>query len=285
MKFGFILPIGDARTVADLAHDAEQAGWDGLFIPEFVWHIDAWVKLTAAAIRTERIRLGTMLSPLPRMRPWKLASESASLDNLSNGRLILSLGLGAVWMGYQAFPDEVTDTRLRAELLDEGLDILDLLYQGRQVKYDGKHHHVDLTALDPQYYAPPPIQQPRIPLWVVGVWPRMKSMRRVLRCDGLLPEKMTLDGQPGDVQPEDLCQMKAYIEANRSLTTPFDFVMTGTILDLSRIQMLEKLEPWSKAGATWWLESPYGLPDDEVVARLRHGPPSLEGNRRSQDAG
>jgi hypothetical protein len=184
--------------------------------------------------------------------------------------------MGAVWMGYQAFPDEATDTKSRAELLDEGLDILDLLYQGKQVTYDGKHYHVDLTLLDPQYYPPPPVQQPRIPLWIVGIWPRMKSMRRVLRCDGLLPEKLAPDGQPVEVQPEDLRQMKAYIEANRTLTTPFDLVMTGTILDLDRVQMLEKLEPWIEAGATWWLESPYGLPDDEVMARLRQGPPHLD---------
>jgi hypothetical protein len=276
MKFGFIFPIGDARTAAKAAHEAEEIGWNGFFVPEFVWHIDAWIKLTAAAMRTERICLGTMLSPLPRMRPWKLASESASLDNLSNGRLILALGLGAVWMGYQAFPDEVTDLKTRAERLDEGLDVLELLYQAARVNYQGQHYHVDLTLLDPQYYPPRPVQQPRPPLWIVGAWPRLKSMGRVLRGDGLLPEKRTPDGQSVEVQPEDLRQMKAYVEANRTLATPFDFVITGTLLDLNRDQQLIKLEPWLEAGATWWLESPYGLPEDEVVARLRQGPPRLD---------
>src|SRR6266536_2717817 len=89
MKYGFVLPVGDARTVADLAYDAEQAGWDGLFVAETVWGIDAWISLTAAAMRTERIRLGTDLTPLSRMRPWKLASETATLDHLSNGRVIV----------------------------------------------------------------------------------------------------------------------------------------------------------------------------------------------------
>jgi alkanesulfonate monooxygenase SsuD/methylene tetrahydromethanopterin reductase-like flavin-dependent oxidoreductase (luciferase family) len=83
MKYGFVLPYGDAHTTADLAYEAEAAGWDGFFVWEAIWGIDAWVALTAAAMRTERIRLGTMLTPLSRMRPWKLVSETAPLDNLS----------------------------------------------------------------------------------------------------------------------------------------------------------------------------------------------------------
>jgi len=96
MKFGFVLPYGDARTAADLAQAAEGAGWDGFFVWEPVWGNDAWVGLAAAAMVTHRIRLGTMLTPLSRMRPWKLASETATLDNLSGGRVILSVGLGAI---------------------------------------------------------------------------------------------------------------------------------------------------------------------------------------------
>ena len=227
LKFGFILPSGDARTTANLAREAEQAGWDGFFVPEPVWSADAWICLTAAAMVTERIRLGTMLSPLPRMRPWKLASETATLDNLSNGRVVLSLAIGWLMYGYQAFTDEATDTKKRAELLDEGIDILTLLYAGKQVNYQGKHYHVNLEALDPQYYPPSPVQQPRIPLWVVGVWPKMKSMQRVLKCDGLLPSKMNPDGQFSPVTPQDVCEMKAYVDQNRSLKTPFDIIAEG----------------------------------------------------------
>ena len=108
MKYGFVLPTGDARTVADYARAAEQAGWDGFFVWEPVWGIDAWVSLTAAAMQTERIRLGTMLTALSRMRPWELASKAATLDNLSNGRVILSVGLGALDTGFEEF-GEVTD--------------------------------------------------------------------------------------------------------------------------------------------------------------------------------
>jgi peptide deformylase len=110
------------------------------------------------------------------------------LDHL-NGRLILGLGAGAVWMGWQGFPDEVTDTKIRAEMLDEGIEILTLLYQRRPFDYDGKHYHLKLTLLDEMHYPPKPVQQPRIPIWVPGIWPRMKSMRRLLKCDGLSPRR------------------------------------------------------------------------------------------------
>src|SRR5512137_3126801 len=106
MKYGFVLPYGDARIAADFAQAAEAAGWDGFFVWEPVWGNDAWVMLTAAAMCTERIRLGTMLTPLSRMKPWKLASETATLDNLSNGRLILSVGLGATDTGFAEFGEE-----------------------------------------------------------------------------------------------------------------------------------------------------------------------------------
>src|SRR5512135_3455862 len=168
MKYGIVLPKGDARTSADFAAEAERCGWDGFFVWEPVWGIDAWVCLTAAAMRTERIRLGTMLTPLSRMRPWKLASETATLDNLSNGRVILAVGLGAIDTGFEEF-GEVTDRKQRAELLDEGLDILTGLWRGQPFSYEGKHYHVKPSTFP--HRPPPPVQQPRIPIWVTGAWP------------------------------------------------------------------------------------------------------------------
>src|SRR6476660_5624663 len=103
MRYGFVLPSGDAADAADLAAEAEAAGWDGFFVWEPVWGVDAWVSLTAAAMLTDKIRLGTMITPVSRMRPWKLASETATLDRLSNGRLILSVGLGAIDTGFIQF--------------------------------------------------------------------------------------------------------------------------------------------------------------------------------------
>jgi len=150
---------------------------DGFFVFEPVWGFDAWVALAAAAVRTERIRLGTMLSPLSRMRPWKLASETVSLDHLSGGRLILSVGLGAVETGFVAF-GEVTDRRTRAELVDEGLEVLTGLWAGQPFRYEGQHYRIEPTGFFPP---PPPVQRPRIPIWVVGAWPRPKSMARAVR--------------------------------------------------------------------------------------------------------
>src|SRR5690242_15276407 len=160
MKYGFVLPFGDARTAAELAKLAEDAGWDGFFTYEAAWGIDAWVSLAAAAMTTSRIRLGTMLSPISRMRPWKLASETATVDNLSGGRVILAVGLGAIETGFEQF-GEVTDRKTRAELVDECLEILTGLWRGQPFSFEGKHYHVKECDFMPP---PPPVQQPRIPI-------------------------------------------------------------------------------------------------------------------------
>ncbi len=275
VKFGFILPFADAVTVSTLAPDIEAAGWDGVFLGEALWHHDAWVSLTAAAMVTQRLRLGTMLTPLPSYNPRKLAAETASLDNLSKGRVILSLGIGATWMGYQAFPDEATDRKSRAEMLDEGIEILTGLYQSRQFDFDGKHYHIKLTAMETRHYPPPCFQKPRLPIWTVGVWKREKSMQRVLRCDGLLPARMNEEGQFIDLKPQDVREMKAYVEANRTLTTPFDIAVEGKTVGMSEQQKADTILPWVEAGATWWIDGPYGVSKEEMIAHLRLGPANL----------
>ena len=275
MKYGFILPRGDARTAAEFAHETEVAGWDGFFVWEPVWGIDAWVSLTAAAMRTERIRLGTMLTPISRMRPWELASKTATLDNLSNGRVILSVGLGAVDTGFEAF-GEVTDRKTRVELLDEGLDILTGLWRGQPFNYDGKHYQIKETTF---YPPPPPMQKPRIPIWVVGAWPRMKSMQRVLRYDGLLPAVMGEDGivRMSPATPDEIRQMKAFIVANRTETTPFDVVVEGQTPGDDRDQAAALMRQWADVGATWWMEGMWSTPEpDKVLTRIKQGPPRLE---------
>jgi alkanesulfonate monooxygenase SsuD/methylene tetrahydromethanopterin reductase-like flavin-dependent oxidoreductase (luciferase family) len=277
MKYGFVLPYGDARTAAGFAYDAERAGWDGFFVWEPVWGIDAWVALTAAAMRTEHIRLGTDLTPVSRMRPWKLASETATLDNLSNGRVILAVGLGAVDTGFGEF-GEVTDRKTRAELLDEGLDILNGLWRGQPFSYDGKHYRIRPTEFMPP---PPPVQQPRIPIWTVGAWPRPKSMQRVLRCDGILPCVMGDDRQMRDVSPDDIRAIKAFVEANRAEPGLFDIVMEGETPGDNSDQAAAIVGKWAEAGATWWVETRWELPRDAEglkIARERvlQGPPRLD---------
>jgi hypothetical protein len=278
MKYGFILPRGDARTCAEFTQVAEETGWDGFFVWEPVWGTDAWVSLAAAAMRTERIRLGTMLSPVSRMRPWKLASETATLDNLSNGRVILSVGLGAVDSGFEPF-GEATDRKVRAELLDEGLDILTSLWRGQPFDYEGKHYQVHLKEITPPLESPPPVQKPRIPIWVVGAWHRMKSMQRVLRYDGLLPNVMGDDDKVrmSPATPDEIREMKAFVDANRMQTTPFDIVVEGQTPGDDRDKATTIVHPFEEAGATWWLEAMWVTPDlDQVFARLKQGPPRLK---------
>ena len=271
MNYGFVLPYGDARTTADFAREAEIAGWDGFFVWEPVWGIDAWVCLTAAAMVTQRIKLGTMLTPLSRMRPWELASKTATLDNLSGGRVILAVGLGALDTGFAEF-GEVTDRKTRAELLDEGLDILTGLWKGQPFSYDGKHYQIKPLAHIPP---PPPMQQPRIPIWVVGAWPRSKSMRRVCKYDGLLPAKIGKEGKFEEFGPDDIRAMKAWIEQRRSEQTPFDIIVEGTTPGDDPEKAVAAVRRWSDAGATWWNEAMWDAmkAPERVLARLRQGPP------------
>ncbi|HEU5369430.1 MAG TPA: LLM class flavin-dependent oxidoreductase [Ktedonobacterales bacterium] len=282
MQYGVTFPAVDARTLADLAQEAEAAGWDGVFVWDLIWGNDPWVSLAAVAMVTSRVRFGTMLTPLSRRRPWKVASEVTTLDHLSHGRVILPVGLGAAGPEHadSGFPKvgEEVDRKIRAELLDESLDILDGLWGGEPFSYDGKHYHLrDVT------FAPRPLQQPRVPIWVVGAWPRMKSMRRVLRCDGILPTMMNAaDGsfEHTQVTPADILDIKAFVREQRALNAPFDVVLEGETPGDNREQALEIVRPWAEAGVTWWLESVWQTPEtrggvEGMRERVRQGPPRL----------
>ena len=277
MQYGITLPTSvDARTLAELAHEAEEVGWDGIFYWDVIWGNDPWVALAAVAMRTERVRMGTMLTPISRRRPWKLASETVTLDHLSNGRLILPVGLGAPETGFDKVGEEI-DRKKRAKMLDEGLDILNGLWSGQPFSYNGEHFHIqDVT------FSPTPVQSPRIPIWVVGAWPRMKSMQRVLRYDGVIPTKMNDDGSFGEMTPTDLTAMKAYIDEHRSLTTPFDIVMEGETPGEDYEKAAAILRPLAEAGLTWWLEAVWGSPGthgglEGMRTRIKQGPPRIEG--------
>ena len=270
MKFGFVLPNGDARTAAELAKAAETAGWDGFFMWDPVWGIDPMVSLAAAAMVTERIRLGTMVTPVSRHRPWKLAGELATLDNLSKGRAILSVGLGALDTGFEEFGEE-TDRKKRAELLDEGLEIIEGLWRGQPFSFSGKHYQIRPTKF---YPPPPPVQKPRIPIWVVGAWHRPKSMQRVLHWDGLLPAKMSPDSKFVELTADDIREMKAWIDARRTQSTPFDIVVEGKTPGDDPARASAKVQSWMDAGATWWIEAMWDDNDlDQVRKRIEQGAP------------
>jgi len=278
MQYGFILPQGDIHELAELAHEAEEAGWDGVFYWDGIYikeagpMYDPWIVLAAMALRTKRVRLGLILTPPSRRRPWKLARETVTLDHLSHGRLILPVGLGALDDGGFTRVGEITDRKQRAELLDESLEILTGLWSGKPFSFQGKHYHVEEMT-----FLPPPVQSPRIPIWVVGAWPSQKSMRRVLRYDGLLPAKITDGDAPATITPEDIRTMKAYIDQNRSLTTPFDIVQEGETPGDDQQRAREIVLPYAEAGATWWTESRWSFPPiEELRRRIQQGPPRID---------
>jgi alkanesulfonate monooxygenase SsuD/methylene tetrahydromethanopterin reductase-like flavin-dependent oxidoreductase (luciferase family) len=274
VKYGFVLPPMDARAAVEAAVDAEQAGWDGYFLSEGMWSVDAWLCLSAAAVRTDTIHLGTLLTPLSIMRPWKLASEASTLDHLSGGRVILTVGMGAPDVGFAAF-GEATDLRIRAALVDEGLDLINLLWRGEPFRYSGEHYAVDTRSLS-VFSVPKPVQQPRIPIWVVGAWPRPKSMRRALRCDGVLPYVKPRGQGYRATTPEDVRAIKAYVAERRKAPPPFDIVIEGTTPPDDPKAAKDVVRAWQEAGASWWIESIWDQPMEARMARLREGPPRLE---------
>lgn len=277
VNYGFIFPGGTVHQQLELAAVADANGWDGVFVWEGPYGVDAWSLLAAMATRTTRVRLGTMLTPLPWRRPWKLASQVATLDHLSGGRAILAVGLGA--------PDviprgEVVDRKERAGLMDEGIAILRELWGGGH-EYKGSHYDLQLRAPgEPGAFELRPVQ-PSIPIWVVGAWPdRPKSMRRVLGADGLLPNVFSPEGEHGEATPADIAAMIGWLDANGGRRPGFDVVMEGETGD-DHAEATAKVQPWADAGCTWWLESRWtldGSPAENhahIKRRLEAGPPSV----------
>lgn len=276
MKYGVVMRTDiDLDLLSELAYMAETSGWDGFFIWDGFLGPNPWVLLASLAVRTERIRFGVMLTAATVRRPWQLASETATLDRLFKGRLILSLGLGAAGdLGFDRVGEPV-DRKVRAELLDESIDILNGLWTGQPFTYEGNHYRLRDAKLSIR-----PVQRPRIPIWVVGAWPRIKSMRRVLRCDGLIPAKMTANGVSDDIKPEDLKEMSAFVR-DKLGNTPLDSTVEGETPGDDKKSAAQIVSPFREAGATWWLESiaatPYRLGGIEGVrARIAQGPPRPE---------
>ena len=281
-------PFGDARAIADLARDAESAGWDGFFLWDHIAAhnddfdggslpcADPWLALTAAAMQTTSIMLGTTVTPLPRRRPHKLARETVTLDRLSGGRLILGVGIGGGPREWDHLGEE-TDLRSRGRMLDEELDILVGLWSGEPFQFDGKHYHIEQAQ-----FLPPPFQQPRIPVWVGGNWPYKRPFRRMARWDGMFP----LFNVFGLEQASVFAEAVAFVQAEREklgLNEPFDVIKMGMTPGDDPAEAAAIVNPAAKAGATWWLEllmpEVYGLnPTDPqaytvLQTRVKQGPP------------
>ena len=292
----------DAGLLADWAVVADDAGWDGFFLwdhllafdPGPIDVVDPWMALAVAAARTTRVRLGTMVTPLPRRRPAKLAREVVTLDRLSGGRAVLGVGIGAMPFEWDYLGEE-PDSVVRGQMLDEQLELLERMWSGRPVHHLGTHYRVAGGEPDAPWtgvFHPTPVGRPRVPVWVAGTWPGTRPFRRAARWDGVVP--MRVDGR---WEVEDTRDVTAYVSRYRAApdgastdgsdgvgslggTDEFDVVVPGESEpgDPSR---LELFAAHAEAGATWWVKAVHPwrfgwqagdpLPEAQMRGRLTAG--------------
>ena len=284
MKYGVTLPLsgveGDVGRLVEFAHSAEEEGWDGVFLEDYMVYwgpeavpatFDPWVTMAAVAMRTRRVKLGITVTPLSRRRPWKVAREVVTLDHLSHGRLILGFGLGDVnEKGFSSF-GEVLDARQRASMLDEGLEIVVGLMGGEPFSHHGEHYHVEEVT-----FLPRPVQMPRIPIWIGGFWPRTAPALRAARWDGFCAAKVPDASGNGSMTSADIRAVKAFMDQHRTSMDGFDITTGGQTFGLDRGWARAHVEELAEAGATWWSE--FALPEkpgeaEMILARIKQGPP------------
>jgi alkanesulfonate monooxygenase SsuD/methylene tetrahydromethanopterin reductase-like flavin-dependent oxidoreductase (luciferase family) len=268
-------PFSDPHLLTELAHEAEESGWDGFFIWDHVNYkladfpgpmviTDPWILMAALAMRTKRIKIGPMVTALPRRRPWKVARETVTLDHLSHGRLILGIGSGSDRRGEYHDFGEMTNVKMRGEMLDEGLAVLTQLWSGEEVKYEGQHYQVSQVQ-----FLPKPFQRPRIPIWLAGYWPTKKPFRRAAQWDGIFP--LMLERA---LTPDDFREILAYTHTQRTQTTPFDVVAGGQTDGTDKARASDHAASFAEAGVTWWQEMFYPHNTlEQVRQRIHQGPP------------
>jgi alkanesulfonate monooxygenase SsuD/methylene tetrahydromethanopterin reductase-like flavin-dependent oxidoreductase (luciferase family) len=270
MRSGLFMPLfddlADPAVVARLCVEAEEAGWDGVFVWDnlrfqepVVDVADPWITLAAMATATERIRLGPMVTPLARRRPVKVARETATLDRLSGGRLTLGVGLGSDQFASEySMTGEELDERRRASMLDESLELLAAAWSGEPVHHRGEHYMVDGMR-----FLPRPVQRPGVPVWVAGYYGKPKPVRRAARYHGFFPLGLDHPAQLAEIVA-DLTVLRG--EAGRDPMESYDVVVA--------LPPGRDPAPYVTAGATWWLvEFPWdALSVDQVRTVIRDGP-------------
>ncbi|HEY7361619.1 MAG TPA: LLM class flavin-dependent oxidoreductase [Streptosporangiaceae bacterium] len=270
-------PFGDPRLLAGLAVAAEEAGWDGFFLwDHLLWdepegHVaDPTVVISAVAARTDRIRIAIMVNSLARRRPAKVARETATLDGLTAGRLIVGAGLGTLASEFTAF-GESADPRVRAARLDESLHLLDAFWTGQPVTFHGEY----LTAAGVTML-PRPVQRPRIPVWCGGRWPNKRPFRRAARWDGVMPIH-TGYGLGETMPPAELRAVVAYTQQHRTAAGPFDVALEGRTDGSATDRGGQLVASYVPAGLTWWVEALgwWRGTTTDAMNRIRQGPPLI----------
>ncbi len=277
MQYGLALPTGgecgDPRFLVELAERAEAGGWDGVFLEDYVCYqgdpamptCDTWVALAGMAVRTSRIVLGIEVTPLARRRPWNVAREAAGIDQLSDGRMVLGVGLGDTGEGVGPEPDasfarfgEEMRPRVRAEMLDESLEILVGLWSGEPFSFLGKHFTVDEVT-----FLPRPVQQPRIPIWIGGGYPNPRPTRRAARWDGSCLYKHG----GGNLTPDDVRAIRA-----NAGDRPYTIAAGGTGRFDDWDEQRTHVSAVRNAGAEWWVEWVAPADREAMRAAVERGP-------------
>lgn len=257
----FVAPFGqlaDPHKLVDLAATAEESGWDGVFLwdhvlrPESDEIVDTWVSLGAMAAATERIRLGPMVTPVPRRRPIKLAREILTVDLMSDGRLTVGVGSGTDSGGELSRFDEIVDARERGARLEEGLDIISRLLEGETLAHVGDHFRVDGVLLEPR-----PVQRPRPPIWCAARGTATKPVRRAAKYDGMFPI---------EVDEASFHAMLEMVTDERGSLDGFDVCL--------RTDYDGRAPAFADQGATWLLRGFRPVVEHkDVFAAVVHGPP------------
>lgn len=269
-----IADYADASLLGELAQEAETAGWDGFFLWDHLIYrnpnlplVDPWIAMAVVAERTSRVRIGVLMAGVPRRRPWKLAREAVTLDQLSGGRLVFGAALGSMPEEYERFGED-PDLRVRAGRLDEGLEVIAGLWSAEPFSFAGEHFRVDDVQM-----RPPPVHSPRIPVWLGGQWPNRKPFRRAARWDGVMPTHVDY-GHGETMPPEEFSACVEFVH-RQGVTDPFDFALEGETSEPGP-QGWQVVEPYAAAGLTWWVEKLgwWRGPMDEMRARIRAGPPT-----------
>jgi alkanesulfonate monooxygenase SsuD/methylene tetrahydromethanopterin reductase-like flavin-dependent oxidoreductase (luciferase family) len=270
MRYGLDVPTtgeyADPRVLARLAADAERAGWHGFFVWDVLDGVDPWLALAAIALATRQITIGFMVLPLARHQPYLAAKRLAELDHLSGGRVICTVGLGfreADFVQTGVAPEP----RVRAELLDEGLAIVDGLWREERFSFAGRHYRFEDASL-----AARPVQQPRIPLWVAGGWPYRAPFARAARWDGAC--FMSVNPKTREwLNLDEFRAGVAYLRTQRASGEPFNIIASG---DTSgpRDEAVARVAAFGAAGATWWVEEGLGWTLDEFRDHVLQGPPA-----------
>jgi alkanesulfonate monooxygenase SsuD/methylene tetrahydromethanopterin reductase-like flavin-dependent oxidoreductase (luciferase family) len=278
VKLGIFLPpfgdLADPRRVAALAAEAEELGWDGLFVWDHMLAepgmavADPWITMAAIAIQTTRLRIGAMVTPLARRRPWVLARQIASLDRLSDGRLTIGIGLGDDgWREFSAFGEE-TSPRLRGEVVDESLRIVQGLLAGEVVSFTGEHFAVDAAQ-----FLPGPVQDP-VPIWAAVRWPNRKPLARAARLQGCFPIFAGSGQRPAPPPLADLAELRAAL-ADLGAAPGSDLAVRVATHRLPASARPEAVAAMADAGVTWLLEAfGPGQHAAEIEACVRSGPPA-----------